>query len=91
MIFTFVENEFPSDDDSGIFRLLHVTLTFDASATSSDSFCTFLLGLALLLNKLESLSFSATEFLLFLGSSTVIMFPIELNLLEHRTFNLIMF
>lgn len=46
------------------------------------------MGLVFRPNKLESLNFSATEFLLFLGSSTVMMLPIELNLLEQRTNNL---
>lgn len=87
-IHTFVEKEFPSEEESGIFSVLQVTLTFEASATSRDSLSMFLLVLAFRLNKLESLSFSATEFLLFLGSSTVIMLPMKLNLLEHRTLNL---
>ena len=81
-------NEFTSDEVKGIFKLLHVMLPFEPSAVSKDSLAVFLLGLALRLNRLESLSFSATEFLLFLGSSTVMMLPIELNLLEQRTFNL---
>lgn len=63
-IHTFVEKEFPSEEESGIFSVLQVTLTFEASATSRDSLSMFLLVLAFRLNKLESLSFSATEFLL---------------------------
>lgn len=87
-IFTFVEKEFGSNVDSGIFKLLQVTPKLDISVTSRESLFAFLLGLALRLNKLESLSFSAIKFRLFLGSSTVIMLPTELNLLEQRTDNL---
>lgn len=85
---TFVEYELPSGDIvNGIFKLLQVTFRFEPSAESTVS-TGVLFDLALRLNKLESLNFSATEFLLFLGSSTVIMFPIELNLLEQRTSSL---
>ena len=79
---------FPSGEERGIFKSLHVTLVFEFSVAWDGSLPALRFGRALRLNKLESLNFSATEFLLFLGSSTVIMLPIELNLLEQRTCSL---